>query len=634
MPTTRFLESTIFRHNFIPLVGLLLLTLLLSACGSTPVQAPAEVEDRAGGEPAYPKLGRAEAEALRRYHQADYAGAASRYQALADQATDPMLAISQRLAAADSFARANDNTQALNALRKLNGMNLDDEQLLRARIVESQLALNTQRPRDVFSKTPADASAYSLDTQVRLGELRADALIAMDRVAEAIMERIDIDPLMTNATQRAQNHQWIWKQLQAMPAERVFSPPSGMSQDDAGWWSLAAIAKKSDPQRGQRELDVWKQTYPGHPATEDILFQLEGKQGTASMADKPVRDLAEDGGVYAGTPLEGTPRQVALLLPLSGSYEKAGRAVLAGFREMADKAALGYVDFKVYDTADPSYSIDMVAQAAVQNGAQMLVGPLQKDQLSSMLAQGNPGVPVLALNQLGSKRGSEGLFQYSLSPENDAQEAARKAIADGRYRTAVLASQDAIGERIANAFMREFEAKGGRVVAYDSFPPNTNQLSQIMKRLLRAESANPLWEDVRKGTNRTSNAEQKIDMIFFTASPRDARIVRPVVQLQRAYDLPVYSTGRLYAQPDPAMDRDLEGLVFCDMPMRLRQGGGNPLRAMGRDAYRLVNSLEDMSRNPGVAIPGETGRLSLNYAGDVYRKLDCAMFKNGQPIAQ
>lgn len=601
----------------------------LTACSSVPADKSAGIEDTSGAVDV-PQKSSAVTDALRRYQKGDYAGAASQYQRLANQAGSSGASISDRLSAADAFARAGQNALALDELKKLNGLALNDQQHLRAKITEAQMALNSKRPREVFNMTPSNAEQFSLDTQVRLGQLRSDSWLALGRDAEAIMERIDIDPIITDPAARTLNHQWIWNQLQAMPRDNVFSPPSGMSQDDAGWWSLAAIVKKGDYQRaGQNELDIWRQTYPGHPATEDILFFIESGSDVATTTSP--RDLADPSQVpYTGTVLEGTPRQVALLLPLSGAYEKAGRAVLSGFRESADRASLGYVDFKVYDSADPSYSTTMIAEAAIQNGAEMIVGPLQKDQLGELLAKGNLGVPVLGLNQLTNQSG-DGLFQYSLSPENDAAEVARKAIADGRYRAAVLASQDAIGERIANAFMREFEQNGGSVIAYDGFAPNTNTLSQVVKRLLRADSADPLWEDVRKGTNRTSNSDQKIDMIFFTASPRDSRILRPVVQLQRAYDLPVYSSSRVYGQPDPTMDADLEGLIFCDMPVRLRGGGGNPLRAMGHDAYILVNSLEDMSRNPGVGVPGETGRLSLNYNGVVERELDCAVFRKGQP---
>ena len=144
--------------------------------------------------------------------------------------------------------------------------------------------------------------------------------------------------------------------------------------------------------------------------------------------------------------------------------------------------------------------------------------------------------------------------------------------------------------------------------------------------------ADPLWEDVRKGTGRKSNDQQHIDMIFFTASPRDSRIVRPIVQLHRAFDLPVYSSARVYGKPDPIMDKDLDGLVFCDTPSRLSDVSGmDRLTALGEDAYLLVNELHGLTTSPGSEIPGQTGRLSVSPTGQIWRHLDCAVFRKGQP---
>lgn len=616
---------TMNEKNFLSCLTVFVLMGLLAACGTTPpATTPVKVEEKPRDGIARPS--EKGAAATQRYTRGDYGGAAAEYRKLADTAESEVESIDYRLQSADAYARAGQNELAFKELKHIDADLLDDEQRLRLKIIRAQIALNAGRPREVFNLLPQEASGASIDTQVRLGTIRSDAWLALNRHTDAVLERIDIDPMITGQEARTLNHQWIWNHLQDMPRENIFSPPPGMSQDDAGWWSLAAIVKKGDyktPQ-GHNELAVWRQTYPGHPATEDILFFIESGPAASSPA--------VTGEQYSGTALEGTPRQVALLLPLSGQYADAGRSVLNGFRDAADRAVTGYVDFKVFDSADITYPISMIAQHAVQDGAEMIVGPLQKSELAELLAAGNVGVPILALNTLPEgQTGMEGLFQFSLSPENEAAEVALKALNDGRYRAVVLASQDATGERIANAFMSAYEQNGGRIIAYDSFPNNSNGLSQIMKKLLRAESADPLWEDVRKGTERTSESEQRIDMIFFTASPRDARILRPVVQLQRAYDLPVYSTARVYSQPDPVMDRDLDGLIFCDMPERLRSGSVNPLSAMGADAYQLVNQLEGLTSSPGYEIPGYTGRLSVTHDGRIWRHLDCAVFRNGQP---
>ena len=616
------------RKQILQYIFTIIIAVTLTACTSPSVKDSGKdvgIEDRTAGELVGSNAPSVHAD--EKYSRGEYSEAASLYRELADQAGSDDSNQDFRVRAADAYARAGNDKLARKELKRIQSGSLDNEGRLLYKIVEAQIAINEARSRDAFGMLPRDANGASLDTQVRLGTVRADAWLGLKRYTDAVLERIDIDPFITIPEERTLNHQWIWNQLQKMPRQDIFSPPSGMTQDDAGWWSLAAIVKKGTSQKpggGASELDVWKQTYPGHPATEDILFFIESDPSAAGLSD----------GLYSGTALENTPRNVALLLPLSGSYANAGQSVLSGFRNAANNSFTGNVNYKVYDSADISHSLGEIANQAVMDGAEMIIGPLQKSVLSNLLSAGDLGVPILALNTLpNGEAGVEGLFQFGLSPENEAAEVARRAIIDGRYRAVVLASEDAIGERIANAFMAAYEQEGGRVVSYDTFEPKSNTISQNMKQLLRAESSNPLWEDVRKGTDRTSNDQQQIDMIFFTASPRDSRIVRPLVQLHRAFDLPVYTSARVYARPDPIMDKDLDGLVFCDMPNRISGDvGKNRLSALGEDAYLLVNQLHNLTMSPGSEVPGETGRLSVSPTGQIWRHLDCAVYKKGEPV--
>ncbi len=616
------------KNNLWLIVGIALVT-MLTACSSLPVfdsGKAVDIEDRKAGELSSSRRSTSSAQADEKYSRGDYSDAASLYRKLADKVEVASESTDYRIRAADAYARAGKNKHARHQLKKIKSESLGNENRLLRKIVGAQIAINEARSRDAFRLLPREANAMSLDTQVRLGTVRADAWLGLNRYTDAVLERIDIDPFITIPEERTLNHQWIWNQLQKMPRKNVFSPPSGMTQDDAGWWSLAAIVKKGSYQRhtrGGNELDVWKETYPGHPATEDILFFIE------SDPSVPV----STGISYDGTTIEDTPRNVALLLPLSGHFVNAGRSVLAGFRNAANESFTGNVNYKVYDSADVSHSLGEIARQAVIDGAEMIIGPLQKSVLSSLLSSGDIGVPILALNTLpNGKAGIEGLYQFGLNPENEATEVAKRALRDGRYRAVVLASEDVIGERIANAFMAAYEQEGGQVVVYDSFKPKSNTISQNMKNLLRAGSSDPLWEDVRKGTDRQSNDEQHIDMIFFTASPRDSRIIRPLVQLHRAFDLPVYSSARIYNQPNSVMDKDLNGLVFCDMPDRLSGNiGKHRLSALGEDAYLLVNQLHNLTLSSDSEVAGATGRLSVTPTGQVWRHLDCAVFHKGEP---
>jgi uncharacterized protein len=54
------------------------------------------------------------------------------------------------------------------------------------------------------------------------------------------------------------------------------------------------------------------------------------------------------------------------------------------------------------------------------------------------------------------------------------------------------------------------------------------------------------------------------------------------------------------------------------------------LVALGIDAYNLIGKLDQLSSTP---YAGATGQLSLNGENRITRKLVCAQFKGGVPVA-
>ena len=60
---------------------------------------------------------------------------------------------------------------------------------------------------------------------------------------------------------------------------------------------------------------------------------------------------------------------------------------------------------------------------------------------------------------------------------------------------------------------------------------------------------------------------QDIDIVFMAAFPAGARQLMPQLAFHHGADLPVHATSHVWSGvPDPANDRDLDGVVFGDMP--------------------------------------------------------------------
>ena len=147
-------------------------------------------------------------------------------------------------------------------------------------------------------------------------------------------------------------------------------------------------------------------------------------------------------------------------------------------------------------------------------------------------------------------------------------------------------------------------------------------------------------------------AATDVDMVFLVASPRVARLMRPQINYYYATDVPVYSTSHVFSGVENIIqDRDLEGIVYLDIPWILSPSNNQELlaefleleagdsyrllprfAALGVDAYYLPLNLAELSSLPNKKYDGLTGRLSIQEKNKIYRQLNWAVFKNGRPI--
>ena len=84
---------------------------------------------------------------------------------------------------------------------------------------------------------------------------------------------------------------------------------------------------------------------------------------------------------------------------------------------------------------------------------------------------------MLALNALpNDARGPDNLYQFALSPEDEARATARRILADGLKRGVALSPSGEWGTRVSTAFNQEFLAGGGVLLAQTATtrtPPTT-----------------------------------------------------------------------------------------------------------------------------------------------------------------
>ena len=456
--------------------------------------------------------------------------------------------------------------------------------------------------------------------------LRADAYRRLGDARGALRVRLArADPASTAG--RA-----AWERLLATPSARLQE-----WRDEAdgnawrGWLDLALLSRP-----GTRPLIT----------PEETLREWELHYG----ASHPARAWLPE-ALRVLRALRSRVRRLAALLPVSGDYASIGMALRAGIEERMRALPPGEApELRIYDTGDPGRGADELYRQAVSEGAERVLGPFDKAAVARLARAGGDLAPTVSLNYLRADAEAPApLVQFGLLPEDEAQQAAERALADGRRAAAVFVPASDWGRRLGRAFAARFEAGGGAVRARAFYFPASSDYAVTIKDALHLSAGERRRQAVEAALGREVVAQparrRDLDMIFLAGSPRSARLLKPQLDFYRADDLPVYATSHVYAGvPSPLQDQDLDGIRFCDIPLvldeRLAAARDRSPRArqlprfaaLGADAYLLAMNLDYLQVRPGARLEGWTGTLSLGAGGRVFRALPWAQFRRGRAV--
>jgi outer membrane PBP1 activator LpoA protein len=447
------------------------------------------------------------------------------------------------------------------------------------------------------------------EIEADLREQRAQVFVRTGDVRASLEERIKLAALITNPQAASQNRETLWRTLMTMPADELQTLASRHHRRDvlAGWYTLAALGKneQTDLQGQQSALERWQADWPRHPASLDLPGDL-----------KILRQL-----------IDNQPRKIALLLPTSGRLAKAGEAVRDGF------FAAYYRNLQEQNLApeimqyDSNGDILQVWQQAVDDGAELIIGPLDKEKVAELSLLPSLEVPLLTLNYTDTQEGvtPDNFYQFGLAVEDEARQVARHAHMEGHRYASILIPAQEWTERSARAFSDEWQALGGKVVNYSTFSAGSDY-SNTIKDAMLVEQSKERTRNLRRvfGNDLQSQIRRRndIDMIFLVADPSQARQIKPTLAFHYAGNIPVYSTSQIYSGVEDAKaDRDLNGVRFNTLPWLF--DNNNPdkkqidnnaqsspvysrLHALGADAFRLYPRLPQLAQVPGMRIYGIT----------------------------
>ncbi|MCH9692152.1 MAG: penicillin-binding protein activator [Gammaproteobacteria bacterium] len=473
----------------------------------------------------------------------------------------------------------------------------------------------------------------SLDNALSLRRLRADLWGLLGDINNSIAELHRIAELPIDDTTELNNNNAIWQLLTQLPSKELTKrAKASKDRQMRGWYLLALLGR--DTQAGIRAqraaIDNWQQQWPQHTATNhppqalQLLQQLKTQQ----------------------------IEQLALLLPLSGPLAGAGQAVRDGFMAAyyaALDAGAPASTISIYDTAGEQ-SFTEIYQHAVADGAQMIVGPLDKSNLTSLLEGEKVSVPTLALNYSDNGHSGGNLVQFGLAIEDEARQAARQAYRLGHRQAMILAPKSNWGQRGSTAFTQEWTRLGGTVSLHQTYLDNSKFPQLISKALLIPSSESRKHALRRKlgvPLKFTPRRRGDIDMLFLLAQPQQARQINPLLTFFYAAKLPVFATSQVFAgSVNPQRDSDINGIRFTAPPWLFEDH--NPIKqtivkhalpapaftglyALGVDAFQLLPRLPILRQLPNQQLRGLTGSLSLSADGRILRKQMWARIDKGRP---
>lgn len=545
------------------------------------------------------------------------------------------------LAAGSAYIDEKKFERALGAVSLLDEDALNNTQIAQLAYIKAAVALNDGATLDAFNilTSPRLEQQWSgLDSTYAnpLREQRARTFSLLGEFEAAVDERFLLAETLTKSADKKANTNALWSGLLSMPIARLeYLSQNSPKETARGWYNLATIGKNTqyDLVQQQTMINQWRRQWPSHPAASALPDDLN-----------LIKDL-----------IASQPKHIALLLPEQGKLKEAGDAVRDGFFAAYYQAVDGGRALPQISLIDSSKNVSAAYDEAISRGADLVIGPLDKESVTELAQKVDLPKPILTLNYADASVSAtqKNFYQFGLAIEDEARQVARQAFTDGHRQAMMIIPDQEWSERSSRAFAEEWQKLGGKIVNTSRFQVDENFSRMIKDAMLIEESV----ERARKLENligikleTSPRARADVDMIFLIANPVQARQIKPTFSFHYASNIPVYATSQVYSgESNPKLDRDLNGIRFNTMPWlfdtnseekrSVKQNSSQAavydrLQALGVDAFKVYARLPQLVQVEQMRVFGATGTLRMLPNGRIEREQVWARFKNGNAEPQ
>lgn len=319
------------------------------------------------------------------------------------------------------------------------------------------------------------------------------------------------------------------------------------------------------------------------------------------------------------------PARLAVLLPFTGTLSAAGAGVRDGFLAAYYAETRQRPVVKFYDSQGTAAGAQSAATKAIAEGAQMIVGPLAREEVGALTPELLGRVPMIALNR-GSRPPPPGSTGFALLPDDEGRAAAVRLLDRKLASVLVFSNRSDHAQRAVAALRDALRKRGGDVVSEIFVSDDTVDLGSQLSGL---STGTPLPQAV-----------------FLALDASQAKTVVAQLQSGSLAGLPKSSTSQILG--GGRRGPELDGIEYPELPWLLGQGGtladpaslskslssargaSQRLFAFGADAWKLAAYFERLYDDPSHTVQGTTGLLRIDVTGPVQRTTSWAVLSGGQ----
>ena len=533
-----------------------------------------------------------------------------------------------------SAESSNYRNTALDVLSSIDPQNLNLENLVEYSALYTDLALTLNQPSLAVqvAENPAlkdkfDNGLLNLDQQQQVLDFQAIVHKVQGNLLKSAKRRLERTDLLATVEARQQNRELLWQTVLAIPVHQLQPLISNEGNPHLrSWLELAFLTQRYQDDLDQllREVNYWIASNPEHDASLNLPKNL----------------------IQLPELIANRPKKVVVLLPGSGRFAGAGKSIRDGILAAYYQAKKHHEYAPELEFLDSeSGDLERLFSAAINANADMIVGPLQRQQVEQLASYESLPIATLALNYaFANPEPAKQLFQLGLAIEDEAKLVAERAWLDGHRQILTLYPESNWGERANRAFSDTWLGLGGTLVANHEYS-GSRDYSQDIGRALHTENsktrARSVQQIIGESVEHEPRRRQDIDAIFLAANTAAGRQIKPTLAFHYAGNVTVYSTSQIFdGSPDREQNRDLNGIRFTALPWHLfrsevkdelsaSKNTNNPLYALGIDAFNLIPRLNHMSSVSRGSHFGQTGKLHLNSQRQLRRQPTWAFFSNG-----